>query len=294
MTTNTDTPLSDPFSSFGIEEPPENLTGIGSSIIILGPAGSGKTALAASASQYVGGQPILFVDCEGGTSILEGMNPELVKRLPVFEWQKLERFRRTCIRNANQLPWKTIIFDNLSAIAGLAYSEVVGDENQASQPKWGDINRKIIQLVKTFRDISRSNPVNIIFVAWDAPDKDADGKIIKDKNIVLTPQLQQNIPGMVDIIGHLSVLDNRPLYTRVLNFSPSPRRIGKFRRAIVSPAQQIPDEIYYGINDMPLPAILATLKEGMPWPKNKWQAPQTGRQRETKVEQKESPTNANN
>lgn len=259
------------FAGLKVEGPPTDLTETGVNMILLGPAGSGKTTLAASAAYYEGGRPTLFVDAEGGFKVLAGMSEDIIQKINISSWPQLERFRREAIRQANNLPWKTIVFDNLSELASLAReSEASGDK--VTQPEWGRINNNIIQFVRTFRDLSRNNPVNVIFIAWDKLVEQEDTGKLK-RNLALTPQLYDTLPGMVDIIGHVKVLPNHPIYTRVVSFAPNPSGIGKFRKALGSPAQEIPHEIFYGVDDMPMPAILATLKEGKKWDKTKYLPP---------------------
>jgi hypothetical protein len=130
----------------------------------------------------------------------------------------------------------------------------------------------MLQMIRDWRDLTRFNDLNVVFIAWDSDDKDDRG-VVK-KMVSFTPSMQRQYPGIVDSIGWVSPTTNPDL--RMVDFTPGPKTHAKFRRAPHSRAMKIPYVIYYGINNLPMPDILAVLKGGSDWPTSKYPSPVRG------------------
>lgn len=243
----------------------------GSSIMLFGKAGSGKTTLAASLAEDPENCPVWIQDAEGGTKVISDQSGITV--FPMHTWDDEKAFRQEIMSQRNKpegLPFKTIILDNLSEIVQHATTAIVGsDTAQTSQPKYGDMAREILSFVRFYRDLARDFGINVVIIAWDSEEKNE----ITGRSVVTleaTPKLQKELPGILDHIGWISPIDGQP-EKRVLSFEPSTRNISKFRRSRTEEAKSIPVRIEYGINGMPLCDIVAAMR-GKPFPASKYGA----------------------
>lgn len=232
-----------------------------------GQGGAGKTTLAASAADSEYGARYLHCDAEGGVSAVEDKsNVEVVEIFKYADFKKL-----TDEVSKHDFPFKSIGFDNMVEIVGLCLEEITGNSrDQVEIQEWGKMTREILFRVRMLRDAARKNGVNVFLMAWDADEKDDRGVIKKD--LAFTPALRKEYPGIVTVIGHVAVTNDPN--KRMLNFAPSPRTVSKFRRAASSAAQKIPFQIYYGMDKLPMPDILAVLRGGKEWPASKY--PESG------------------
>jgi len=213
------------------------------------------------------------LDAEGGTSSISHYSEDKIKIAEVYNWSEVVRFKDRLFRMpAEQVPFGTFVHDNLGEYYNLATKAVCGDNETPSQPEYGKINQLIIVHVREWRDYSRRTGKTVLFIAWDDNERAETG--FTKKHLAFTPGIQKILPGLVDVIGYLSVGESRPPYTRVLNFAPSPKTVSKFRRPRDAQALKIPYDIPFGLDNMPMPDILATIKEGTDWPSNKYKAPE--------------------
>jgi len=251
--------------------PPQAMTKLGMCMILYGAAGVGKTPLAASCADSPHGAPTVFLDAEGGTQSIAHYSEDKLKVVQIYKWDELIRWSQQCFKDPRNYPFQTTVFDNLSEYYMLAQRYITQDREMPSQPEYGKINQLIISFVEDWRDFTRRTGRNVIFIAWDDRDKD-ENSIVKSM-LAFTPGVVKALPGKVDIIGHLSVHNNPPYYTRILNFAPSPKSQAKFRRSLLGNAQKIPYEIPFHLENMPMPDILSVLKGDGEWPTNKYVIP---------------------
>ena len=251
---------------------PQAMTKLGMCMILYGAAGVGKTPLAASCADSPHGCPTVFLDAEGGTQSIAHYDPDKLKVVQIYKWEELIRWSQSTFKDPRAYPFQTTVFDNLSEYYMLAQKYITQDREMPSQPEYGKINQLIISFVEDWRDFTRRTGRNVIFIAWDDRDKD-ENSVVKS-TLAFTPGVVKALPGKVDIIGHLSVHNNPPYYTRILNFAPSPKNQAKFRRSLLGNAQKIPYEIPFHLENMPMPDILSVLKGGGEWPSQKYTLPQ--------------------
>lgn len=241
---------------------------LGYCILLYSRGGGGKTTLAGSADDSPEDRPVLFIDAEGGVKAISHRKD--VQVITVSSWRDIKALTADIIKSPN-LPWKTIVLDNLSEFVQLAVTQIVGNATDGvSQPKYGEMAREVLALVRQYRDLARYKKVNVIIIAWDSPEADETGRRITTINA--TPKLQKDLPGIVDIIGYISPVDGQP-DRRILTFEQSTRTIAKFRRNTSDAARTIPLQIYYGVDNLPMPDILAALKRGKEWPADKYPRP---------------------
>ena len=228
-------------------------------ILLYSRAGSGKTTLAGSADESPEDSPVLFIDAEGGTKVIS--HRPNIDVIPVKSWDEIKDLTSR-LKADPDLKWKTIVLDNLSEFIQLATQKIVGGSSAPSWPEWGTMAREVLALVRDYRDLARTRGINSIIVAWDSAEEDRAKRPLLTVNA--TPKLQGDLPGIVDIIGHIDPVGDPE--RRLLNFEPSVKTIQKFRRVPSETGKTIPHQIVYGIDNLPLPDILAALKRGVPFP----------------------------
>lgn len=247
----------------------EDLNERGVCFIIYGQAGSGKTPIAAEAvfSQYA--SPMLHADAEGGTRSIThlkrskvGDNLDIVT---ITRWAQIERLMLELKKGPEVHGYKGVIFDNCSELHDLRKIQEVGVSDNPSQPDWGIINRDFLKFVEDAKDLARLKGMVVFLICWDVDDKQENGKI--KKHVAFTPQVQNTLPGKVDVIGHLSVATDQ---SRLLSFKQGPLTVSKFRRSMDSNEQKIPLEIKFNRNNRPFVDILEVIRGGGNWPADKY------------------------
>jgi len=233
--------------------------------ILYGHAGCGKTTLAAAAEDSEYGKPCVIMDAEGGVRSIAHRKQQVIK---ITKWDQVTNIIEA-LKSGKDCPWKTIIWDNASELQVKNMEKVNPSGDAPTQPQWGKNTIEMLQWIRDCRDIAQTRSINIIIIAWDSVEDDAGSK---RRYIHFTPKLSEKAPGIVDIIGHITVQNNPPNFTRILSFSPSPKTDAKFRRAENEPAVDIPLQIPYGLANLPMGDLLDTLRGGKPWPKNKYKA----------------------
>jgi hypothetical protein len=239
---------------------------------LFGPAGGGKTTLAASAADSPFGEPCIHFDAEGGSSAIEHRNN--VDVADIKSWDEIARI--TAEFKKAQHGYKTVIWDNMTeiqklSIAGIAGPGVGAGTDVTELQEYLKSTNQMETMVRTWRDMARFQGINVVFVLWDEEDKDKNTNRLKTM-VQLTPMLQKAYPGLVDTVGWVGPVEGRP-DLRVVDFTPSPKTHAKFRRAPGTPAQKIPYKIFYSVDNLPMADMLATMKGGVDWPTAKYPAP---------------------
>lgn len=232
----------------------------GMCIALYGAAGVGKTTLAAQAALSPLGSPVLIIDAEGGSRAVAHMQNVYVA--DVKSWKEITEVSNEV---AKQAQFKTIVLDNMSEFQQINLKGIVGNGMPQIQ-HYGQNTNEMLNFSRLWRDISRDTGVNVIFIAWESPEKDESTGIIK-RDLGFTPSLAKQFPGIIDIVGYLTV-NQKGL--RVLNFAPSVRNAAKFRRSQTEVAMQIPLQLTYGLNEYPMVDLLNTLKGGETWPTGRY------------------------
>jgi hypothetical protein len=254
------------FGGVQIQKPSE-IKETGECLALYGVAGSGKTTLAATATRSALGSPLLYVDVEGGVRAIRHLDD--VDVLEVGSWSELESIRREI--KLQRHDYKCIVFDNMSEMQAMNMKHIVGNETPQIQ-HWGKSTADLLAFTREMRDLTSRSDLNVILIAWDYPEKEESTGIVK-RQIGFTPSLAEKFPGIINTVGHITIKNNPPFYTRMLGFAPGPRTDAKLRRSQIDSAMSIPLEIPFGL-DQPLMAdLLEALRGVKPFPVDKYVLP---------------------
>lgn len=237
-----------------------------------GQGGVGKTTLAGMFADYGPARDVLVVDGEGGATAIS--NKAHIDVIQASKWREVEAILKQLERSSpSDIPYRTVVFDNLSEYQTMQLASIVGEQLTGVEIQhWGQNTAAIMRVARRIRDLSRFKGINTVMLAWQYSGEDDVTKKVRH-GVALTNKLAARLPGIVNVVGYLSIVDNPPLYTRRLSFAASPRTDAKFRRASGDKASAIPLEIYYGIEQNPIVDILRTLYEGVPFPTKQYEKP---------------------
>lgn len=268
--------MTDAFGALPIIRPRASRESRGICAAFYGAPGAGKTTLAAEVAQSKYGAPALLVDCEGNTHVLAHHDNDSLHIVQPHTWREVS----SVVSNMGKMlkdksfPYRTVIFDNLSEIANMCADGIAPAEGFQLQ-HYRVLTTRMLELAHDLRDFTRFYPVNVIFIAWETVERISE--ITTRKNLYFTPKLAEAFPGIMNMVGYISVHERRGVYTRRLSFAPSPDTQAKFNRAPTDNAQHIPLEIYYNLDDImsgqPMCDLLDTLIGDAPWNSSKYLAP---------------------
>jgi len=225
--------------------------------------GVGKTTIAGMFADYPSARDVLIVDAEGGASVLA--HRDHVDVVQVQKWSDVERVLLHLERTpTNSLKYHTVCFDNVTELQAMHLQSLVGSAPVEIQ-HYGINTATMMRLARRVRDLSRFRGINTVLIAWQEVKVNKLTSITR-QTVALTEKLANRLPGVPNIVGHISIMNNPPLYTRKLSFAASPLTDAKFRRSAGDASTPIPDDIYYSADQNPIADMLRTLYEGAPFP----------------------------
>ena len=212
--------------------------------LFFSPAGHGKTVLLGSAAGDPRLCPMLLLEFEGGTrSIRSKINPTPLKdlgkkkpsidKIDVIRIQEWEDFNIAYYYLSGDHPYCSIGLDSLTEMAYLNMSETLTmalrsdskhDPDIAEQRDYLRSYSQIRKLVRYFRDL----PIHVFFTAGVQYLQDPRTKISKAWP-QLTGKLAFEIPGLVEIMGYLALVEDNGLTSRCLFTQPTEKFEAKDR-----------------------------------------------------------------
>lgn len=253
--------VAEKFAGLQIKKAADLAESTGLVMVVYGSPGTGKTTLFAQAQGSKYGGRVLLVDADSGTRSITDI--EGLDVLTVDNWPQIESVQRSLVMDNH--PYKTVIWDNLSEYQAISIRHIAGNE----VPQIQHYNRSTLDMMRFTRfsrDLAKNKGINVGLIAWESPDKDESIGLIKH-GVGFTPSLARQMPGLVDIIGYLTVANDG---RRILTFQPSNRTDAKFRRAQVGPASKIPLTISYTLQDNLIVDLLNTFIGNQDWPTEKY------------------------
>lgn len=225
----------------------------GVKMLVYGAPGVGKTYFSSSAPKP------LFVDVEGGTLSIRnaGRNIDVVKVNRFADIFEIHKFLM-----AGDHDYQTVIVDSLTELQKKSLDGIMEeayrkdpmkrDPDVAELRDWGKNTAQLRKAVRYFRDL----PMNVIFTSLEKDTKDESTGAIR-VGPDLTPKLQNDVAGYLDIIAHMSTRDKEEGIVRQMLVQPTGKymakdRSGKLGKIIKEPDfQAILDRIEGKIVDNP-------------------------------------------
>ena len=166
-------------------------------VLIYGASGVGKTTLASTAPSP------LFLSAESGLLSIAHKSPEFDEIKSTDDLKRVYHALKT--GHGDYRKYQTIVIDSISEINEIVKEEILGNANKGnnkdslSQRDWGDVLRKIIKILREFRDL----PYNVVFIAGESYEKDEDSlfKILPGLN----GKAAKEIAHFLDIVAYLEI-----------------------------------------------------------------------------------------
>jgi len=222
-------------NGLNIEKLSEKEPGI--KIIVYGPPGVGKTYFSSSAPKA------LFVDVEGGTLSIKnaGRQLDVVKVNKFRDIFEIHKFLAS-----GKHEYESVIVDSLTELQKKSMDGIIEeayrkdptkrDPDVAELRDWGKNTAQLRKAVRYFRDL----PMNVIFTALAKESKDErTGEISIGPD--LTPKLQNDVAGYLDIIGHMSAKDKEDGIVRQMLVQPTGKYMAKDRSGRLGKVVNAPD-----------------------------------------------------
>lgn len=182
--------------------------------LLYGESGAGKTLLAGQAAFVEELYPVLFIDMERGTRVLDHLPPEAQDRIDIYEpeeWDDLQTVYSHLFHGKH--PYKTVVVDSITEAQALNMGKLAGYSREveldAKLPKfeeWNETTAELRRFFRAFRDLR----MNTIFTAttYEDPDpskgtKDAPGYLIRPN---VSKKLRSDSPAFFDFVAYLYVI----------------------------------------------------------------------------------------
>jgi AAA domain-containing protein len=268
-----DTATSEKFAGLNIIRRGTDKAGI--FMALYGPGGAGKTTVASEIVLHPRGKPALLVSADGSYSSVLHLVDEGLDILFVEKWSQVQAILKEVKQGSK---YKSIIWDNISEILRLCVKHHAPSgmpEGPAALKLWGQITAGMMEFTAETRSLSMTHNLNVLSVLWEETEKDELTQVIRSK-VLLTPKFGAAYPGMVTMLGRLTVPgDARNDYIRKLSFAPSDRTDSKYRVAPTEAAAKIPVELWLRKESHFIVDFLNAVKDDKPFPTKLYERPTT-------------------
>lgn len=206
-------------------------------MLVFGPYGSGKTRLVSSAIDDPRTAPAILLNFEGGESSIAGLDIDTVK---IEDWEGYNEIFDYLQRADHG--YKSVVIDSITETHIFALFKILDEEgakrrnsNHIEQGDYGTASVQLRRLIRAFRDL----PMNLLITALEREELDAREGYVKKP--ALSGRLADEIPGIVDVVGYLTMgTDEDNVVRRVLVLQNYPKIRSKVR---IPPSIVAPDEI---------------------------------------------------
>lgn len=239
----------------------------GTCLLIVSRGGGGKTTAAASIGDSIylpPGKKQLIIDLEGNVQSIRHRDD--CEFLPVASWAQFEAVVAAAGAGELRNYYHTVTTDNISELIDIKTREIFGEEQlkldeNTSWPQWNRITRDVLAKIRELRNVSRRDGTNMIFTAWDQPNK----KKPYYADIQANPALQDKIPGIISFIGYIDT-DERD-QSRVMHFEFSNQHVSKWQCDPTDAAANVPLKFKIDIKNGPhLGTVIDTVRGDAKWP----------------------------
>lgn len=184
-----------------------------------GDPGVGKTYLAGTAQDHEDTRPVLIIDVEGGTVTLRHRTD-----IDVVSVRAITQIKEIYDQLTKEQYYKTVVIDSLTELQKLDMRDIMRelvsrkperDPDVPDQREWGKSGEHIRSIVRAFRDL----PCNTIMTALAATVQADSGAITYHPD--LPGKLRAHIPGFMDIVGYMYVVQDGEVIQRRLQVTPT-------------------------------------------------------------------------
>lgn len=186
--------------------------------LVYGASGAGKTYFAGTAKKAI------FASAEGGLLSIADKTPDFAEIHSMRDLLELYNHLHKELA-AGKCQWDTVVIDSISEINDVIIGEIEKKTGRKMQIQdWGELAQKIKKVLRDFRNL----PMNVLFIAQEAPEKDGD----KIKKIVpmLSGKSATGIAYFMDIVGYMKVENDG---VRRIITAPDPLLLTKSRCALL-------------------------------------------------------------
>jgi len=195
-------------------------------IVLYGPAGGGKSYLAATISEVEGMAPVLIIDTEGSTAgTLHGFDDDLIDILPVHDHATFEQITTALLEREHK--YNTVIIDTADVAQERAIEHFLEEWGASNTFKaWGDVKSWTNGLARKFK---AANFLGIM-VFHETIDRTDSGAVL-GRSISLSGSAKEIMPGIPDVVGWVTRKVDKTLgrEATTVEFSPDPKKATKNR-----------------------------------------------------------------
>lgn len=263
------------FAGISIDTP-EEIKQTGTVIVIYGPPGAGKTALADQIvdSPFVK-RGVVWLNADAGHDVIQHHIDEgKVQNITITDFQQIENFQKEYHR---EQPWDVVVCDNTTEYEDLILAKLALTTNGERQIQHYNTSQgKIMSMTRDWRMLANKNGLTVFILAWEFAKtvKQTEGinaTTVTKHHVDLSNKLSQRFPGVVGTVIHLTVEDDKDHTRHIWLGGTSDKTQAKLRRDEFNEAAwTIPYDIYFRMGERPLVDLLKTLKEGVPFPADKY------------------------
>lgn len=139
--------------------------------MVYGPSGCGKTVLGGSDDR------VLFLTCEPEGCISAKRMGSNARQKIITHWDQLDEFYERAAQWANTpegIPFTWFVIDTISDAQGLLFDKLMDDKGVTVEdwPIYRQNQKQLLRFVKKMNNL----PVNVLWLAWDRKETDADGE----------------------------------------------------------------------------------------------------------------------
>lgn len=195
-----------------------------------GITGSGKTLALRKLIQHVGSENVVVVATDPRLAPLDGLNvkvlkcwiepsvsePAEMKAAATDAWNRMQAFHRNlraAVNNPKVVVPKYIIHDNLTNTGDILAAMIAPLSGQLSQPQWGELARRALDLVTFYRGLQIRGLVRIINIT-SGREKDEYGRSVPVLFVGMGGKLAPtHLPRKIDYMFHVEATydPNNPL-----------------------------------------------------------------------------------
>ena len=183
------------------------------SVLLFGLAGSGKSSLAASASQVAEMSPVLFLDTErnGMDPVRRHGDTDKITVVPVTDYKTLQDVTKRLTKSPGDLPFKTVIIDTVDQLQEIIVKHWTTMAPNDGYAKWAAAYDELLNLFWPLH----SAGINVIMTTHATISQDPVGEMLVAPSFAGKQSLTK-LPSKVNLVGYMSKVDHDGKVIRVL------------------------------------------------------------------------------